>query len=531
MLPLSGRPVIETFSNTAPPTPFSFMKPLKHTIPALQNTVRPVALAALSICLWASPGFAQDAAPAGASEGGTAGETGGNAVPSSAFRTGESGRASSAPRKSPYAYDTGDTASSQMRSVRRTNDPEPEEGKAALKYVGDNNGETSIVAPGFYGRAPRVVTPGQGEYARPKYRYGVSVGIGYDDNTEQTPSVRVVPTAQSRNRSGFTSFNGHWDAQWLKPRTVFTLNLEVGGDVYFDRPSDDTDFNARLGLLYVNKIDQRTQFTANGSFAYLSQPDYSNLYASTNQIAGDYFTGSTKFDLGYRWTPVFSTLTSASVNILKYTDESVSQLSNSYWTFIFGNEFRFKASPRLTYVAEGRYAFDEYIDNSSLDSQTAFVLAGLDWIASRRLTGTVRAGASFRTFDVGGNSSAPYAEVSLNYLMARRATLVLNARYGYEQSSRAGDESLSYRLGLLYQQAFTSRFSGNAGFNFIHTDFEGNFGPTSSSDVYDFNAGLQYRFDRHFSVGVRYSYTLQDTSTGLQDFDRNRVLLSGHYEY
>ena len=284
-------------------------------------------------------------------------------------------------------------------------------------------------------------------------------------------------------------------------------------------------------MLYVNKIDQLTQFTANASLAYLSQPDYSNLYSSTSSVAGDYFTGSMKFDLSHRWAPHFSTVTSASVNLLKYVDESTTGLSNSYWTFVFGNEFRFQSSPRLTWVAEARYGLDDYIDNSGLNSQTVYFLGGVDWLASRHVTTTFRAGATVRTFDAGGSATAPYAETSLNYQMGRHSTLTLNGRYGFEQSSSAGDESLSYRLGLLYQQAFTSRFSGNAGFNFIHTDFDPRTGAKSATDVYDVNVGFQYRVDRHFSLGARYSYTFQDSSTGFQTFDRNRIMLSGSYEY
>lgn len=517
------------------------------------------AVIVLATCSWAGVTLAQDAAaPAGAAapEPGSpvpATDVPGNAASSAAkgaakakdaatgavdaakpdkaspFRTGESSRS----KKSPFAYNTGDSGEPKKKAARKFTDPEPqiEETSARILGGGDEDGGSRIVAPSFYGRGPQVITPGQGQYARPKYRFGVSVGIGYDDNPDQTPTRSLTPLATPRSRSGFTYVNGHWDAQWLKPRTVFTVNLEAGGNFYWDRTRGGSDFNARLGMLYVNKIDQRTQFTANASFAFLSQPDYSNLYSSTSSVAGDYFTGSVKFDISHRWAPHFSTLTSASVNLLKYVDESTTGLSNSYWSFIFGNEFRFQSSPRLTWIAEARYGLDEYIDRSGLNSQTLYALGGVDWLASRHVTLTTRVGASFRSFDAGGTATAPYAEMSLNYQMGRHSTLTLNGRYGFEQSSSAGDQNLSYRLGLLYQQAFTSRFSGNAGFNFVHTDFDPRTGAKSQTDVFDVNVGLQYRIDRHFSLGARYSYTLQDSSSGFQTFDRNRIMLSASYEY
>ncbi len=448
------------------------------------------------------------------------------------FRTGESTRTDGSARRNTFSR-VAEEEDVPRRKLRRTGlDTTDEQAeKSAAESLKTEESDNRFVAPSFYGRAPQVVTPGKGEFARPRFRYGISIGVGYDDNPDQTPSGTATTVGRPRARSGFTWVNGHWDAQWIKASSVFTVNAEVGADFYWDRPGGSSDFNARLGTMYIKRINPRTQFSANASFAYLSQPDYSNYYASTSQVGGDYFTGSTKFDLSYRWAPRFSTTTSASFNILQYANDSAANQSNSYWNFTIGNEFRFQTSPRYTWVIEGRYGFDEYMNNSTLNSQTAYALAGLDWIASRYLTATIRAGASFRFYDVGGNSSAPYGEIALNYRTGRNSTLTLNGRYGFEQSSTAGDRNLSYRLGLIYQRAFTSRLSGNVGFNYIHTDYESRAGATSSTDIYDANVGLQYRIDRHFSLGARYNYTLQDTSIGTADYDRNRFLFSIQYEY
>ncbi len=535
---------------------FPAMKSNKIYHAPLQYSCRPLVLIALAACSWGDVTFAQDpAAPASPAPGSSPAPTDTPAPavpgaakdtapapdtappttpsakekPSSPFRTGESSRAADAAKKSPFAFNTGDTDAPQK--VRKLTDRDADAEASAAPRTGGDGSDNRIVAPGFYGHGPQVITPGQGQYARPKYRYGFSVGVGYDDNPDQITNANLGPLAKPRKGTGFTYLNGHWDAQWLKPRTVFTVNLEVGGDFYFDRPGNSSDANARLALLYVNKIDPRSQFTANASFAYLSQPDYSNLYASSSIVGGDYFTGSTKFDYTYRWTRVFQTVTSASVNLLKYVNDSPTKLSNSYWSFMFGNEFRFIASPRITWVAEGRYELDRYMSNSSLDSESAYILGGMDWIVSRRMNATFRTGASIRSFDSGGSNTAPYTEVSLNYMTGRHSTLSINGRYGFEQSSAVGDKNLSYRLGLLYQQAFTTRISGNVGFNFIHTGYEPRTGTKSSTDVYNVNLGAQYRIDRHFSLGLRYTYTLQSSSTGLQDFDRNRILFTGQYEY
>ena len=520
-----------------------------------QNRCRPLALIALASCTWTNLTLAQDTAPAanpsgtdapavpvsggvkraakpGGETSGTSGQTP-NGKPNNPFRTGESTRGDGTGKRSPFAYDAGGADEAGPKSSRKTggSQTDAETEKTGAQSESREGAESQFVAPGFYGRAPQVITPGKGQYARPKFRYGVSVGFGYNDNPDQVPTVNLGAVARPRVRTGYTWLNGHWDAQWLRPTTVFTVSVETGGDFYWDRPGRSTDFNGRIGLVYVNKLNPRTQLSANASLAYLTQPDYSNLFASSNQVSGDYFTGSTKFDLNYRWTPHFSTTTSASVNLLKYVNDSAGKLSNSFWDFTFGNEFRFQSSSRLTWVAEGRYGIDEYLNNTPLNSQTAYFLGGLDWIASRHFTGTIRTGASIRSYDVGGSNAAPYAELSLNYVTGRHSALSVNGRYGFEQSTSAGDKNLSYRIGLAYQLAITSRLSGNAGLNFVHTDYNPRTGAHTSTDVYDMNAGLQYRLDRHFSLGARYSYTLQDSSTGLQNFDQNRFIFTVQYEY
>jgi hypothetical protein len=391
--------------------------------------------------------------------------------------------------------------------------------------------ETPFIAPGLYGRAPQVLVPGEGVLGRPRFRYALSAGIGYDDNTFQTPKQNIAGIPQARNRSGLSSLNAHWDVQWAKQRSVFTMALDGGTAIYWDRPGNTADYNARLSMLYVYRVDPRTQVSANVSFAYLPQPDYSNIYASQNGVGGDYITTSTKFDVAHRWAPHFSTDTSFSANLLYYTQSSVGNFSNSYWDLIFGNEFRFSTSPHLTWVLEGRYGLQEYIDNSALNSDTVYFLGGLDWVWSRRLTTTLRAGGALRSFDNGGDSLDPYVEFAATYLTGRRSSLGVNARYGFEQSNAVGDSNVGYRVGLVYQRALTYRLSANTGFNFVHTDFSPGIGAGSSTDVYDFNVGLNYRVDRHFSIGANYSFTQASSSSGFQDYDRNRYILSGEYQF
>ncbi|MEQ1841566.1 MAG: outer membrane beta-barrel protein, partial [Verrucomicrobiales bacterium] len=382
-----------------------------------------------------------------------------------------------------------------------------------------------------YGQGQQFLNPGEGRLARPRFRYGLSVANGYDDNTFQTPDANVAGIAQGREGSGFTTVSGHWDVQWTKPRTVFTLDVNLGATLYWNRSRDTEDFNNRLAMTFVHRIDPRNQFSANVTFGYLSQPDYANVYASQSTVGGDYITSSSKFDLLHRWGPHFSTNTSVALDLLYYTQGNQGGLSNSYLNYTFGNEFRFSSSPRLTWVLEGRYSLQRYIDNATLDSDTAFFLGGVDWVWSRRLSTTLRAGAAHRSFDAGGSTTNPYMEASAIYQTSRRSALTLNTRYGYEQQNFAGTEDVAFRIGMQYRHALTPKLSGDLGFNFINLDSSPAVGASNSTDTYDFNIGLDYRFNRQLSLGARYFYTQLNSSTGLQDYDRNRFIFSANYEF
>jgi hypothetical protein len=519
------------------------MKPAETPQPVLASRCNPVVLTLLATCSWAGVTFAQTEATPGAPAGAAAGSPADTApvvpplptseTPKSSFRLGESGATTGRGGSSTASRPRSTTRASRPESsFGSTADVAPDNQSSGIFDTGPLDQEpTTFVAPSLYGRTPQVFVPGQGVLARPRFRYGFSVGVGYDDNANQTPDFTLVPTAQPRVRSAVTTVNGHWDVQWAKPRSVFTMAVDGGAVFYWDRPRNVGDYNGRLTLLYLYRIDPRTQVTANVNFAYLAQPDFSNLYASQNTVGGDYITSSTKFDLSHRWTRHFSTNTSFSANLLYYTQSSVSTLANSYWDLIFGNEFRFSSSPRLTWIAEVRYGLQRYIDSSALNSDTVYFLGGLDWIWSRRLTTMLRVGGAHRAFANGPDSTNPYVEAAATYLTGRRSSLNLNARYGFEPANAVGDTNLAYRIGLFYQHAITYRLSGTAGFNYVHTDFDPAIGAGASTDVYDFNLGLRYRVDRHLTIGANYSYTQSNSSNGRQDFDRNRYIFSGEYEF
>ncbi len=449
----------------------------------------------------------------------------------------------------------------------------------------------SFTLPGAYGQAAQSFTAGQGVLARPRFRYSASEQIGFDDNILQTPTagfeipeqsveVLVSPEIPEQTvlvpvpRTGKTpiqvggrptqrfrtvtipgqravtenivvqeripeaerigSFvartSATWQVQFASRRTVFTFDVRGNADYYFSRPQDSTDLNGSISLTYGYRITPRMQFSASANLAYLSQPDIRRINTPTRNV-GDFFNGTGKFDLSYRWTRRFTTVSSISLNTLRYT-EPLQQTGNFYDT-TFGTEARYLWSPRLTVLGEVRYGLTRYPTNMLLDSNTAFLLAGAEFIYSSRLSGTVRLGESVRSYAAGGDqASTPYAEMSVAWRYNPAGFLSGNLRYGFEESQSAQTQVQVLRVGVSAVQAFSSRLRGNLGLTFVHrtsTDDASDFSTTE--DTFDVGLGFEYTISRRWSLNASYSFTDVLSSSPFSDYYRNRTFFGAEYSF
>ena len=69
------------------------------------------------------------------------------------------------------------------------------------------------------------------------------------------------------------------------------------------------------------------------------------------------------------------------------------------------------------------------------------------------------------------------------------------------------------------------------GFAYVRTDNSGTSTFGGTTDVYDLNAGLNYKVNRHLSLRANYAYTNWESSTGFGNYDRNRATLSADYDF
>lgn len=269
-----------------------------------------------------------------------------------------------------------------------------------------DSGPTTFSISTGYGKAPEVFVSGEGRLSRPRFQTRVSASIGFDDNIFQTPTdgqdvpdtviqqqvtagtdaqIVLIPVrdtrpqrigvispaprqqqfrqmiipgedpqfeeivipgspAPKRKASAISRETFNFEAQTATRRSVFTLDLNVNADYYWNRPGKKSEYNGSLAIRYLHRFTPRMQLTASVNASYLSQPDLTEINTPTNTGNGNYLLISSKFDLSYRWRPRFSTVASLSYNQLSFEEKQ--RQSGDYTNTTLGGELRYLGAQR-----------------------------------------------------------------------------------------------------------------------------------------------------------------------------------------
>ena len=415
-------------------------------------------------------------------------------------------------------------------------------------------------------------TTDDASYGRRRFTLAFDSRFGYDDNTLGQPdtarilsgfnAVTGAPIYKDVNvdssSSAFLNFalSGSYTA--ASPRLTLTLGADVGVNYYFDRPGRDYDVNGGLSARVTYRATPRLLLEGSSYNAYESQGDYgaTNLTNFTGQFNGgtrtpgtsaerngDYFYTTNYLAATYQFTPRISTVLSDTFVAFAYDDEPyiTDQDRIENYTQLEG---RYLVQPELSLAVDYRFGYIDYfgVDN---DSDTHFLLAGLDYTFNTRLRGGFRAGVEFRHyFDTVGDETSPYLEGNLTYDLSKNAHLSYVVHYGIEEGDLSADNSKSdaLRTGIDYEQNFTARLSGYLGFYYTHAFYETPIGNDPTLIVYDTNGGFnedtfdvalgaRYAFNRHLSAEIGYTHTSVVSDVDVRSYDRNRVFAGVRLSY
>ena len=345
-----------------------------------------------------------------------------------------------------------------------------------------------------------------------------TVSGGYDDN------VTTAPT--NKQSSAFTSGNVILDYTFGDPRLQLTLNAGAGGTYYFSHIStQDYDIDLKGAFALTYKASPRLTLGGSVLVAYLTEPSF-QYAGSINSRNGNYLYTTDRAFLEYAWSRRFATKTAYTFEAYNYDNNSVGAFSNRV-SNVFGNEFRFQMVPTTSLVAEYRFGIVTY-DNSFLNSETHYVLGGIDHTFNPRLGATFRGGAEFRSYDNVGDRTAPYFEGNVNYALGRRTAVSWITRYGLEEpDSPLSQSRTTFRTGLQTKFNVTSRIETALDLFYVHDDYHAlSNGPAIgafSEDAFDIGLSGKFAINGMFAVQLGYHYTDVTSDTSARDYSRNRV--------
>jgi hypothetical protein len=362
---------------------------------------------------------------------------------------------------------------------------------------------------------------GVGNFGPTPFHVSVAVREGYDDNVYTT---RINPIS-----SFFTEASALFDYRFGSPRTTFDLQALAGATYYYNRPFGqpyDIDLSVTLG--FEHHFTPRLTLSISSYATYQSEPDLS-LGFGTNRFSGNYFYTADKFSLAYQWTPRFSTVTSYTLGVIHYDDSTIGAYEDRF-EHTFGNEFRYLALPTTALVGEYRFELDDF-ETGTRDSDTHFILAGIDHTFSPRFNLSFRGGVEFRDYETFGDRTSPYAEGTVHYALGKRTSVDWISRYGLEDADVPGTPSrTTFRTGLTFSYGITQRITATGSAFYQHDDNEalnspGSIVPAFSEDSLDIGIGLRYEINRVFALLAGYSYTQVFSDIPIRDYSRNRYYL------
>lgn len=348
-------------------------------------------------------------------------------------------------------------------------------------------------------------------------KVGVGAWAGYDSNATTGLNGKSEDTAfyggRASLRYAYVTKNTRFDL-----RFNFTgLRQEAGGGSL-----DDMIYNTRLRADLGHRFNHRVSMVNNAMIAWEVEPDFM-VAASSAQRDDQYLYF---YDRAALWLSLTNRLTSVSSYAIEGVNFESDRLARTEdrVTHTFGQQVRFAWSEQTSVKAEYRYGTTNY-DKAKLDSNSHYLLAGVDQQFGNDALLTFLGGAEHRDYDAFGADWKPYAEASLLYRMSDATTLRWLARAGLENTEVAGFENrYSIRTGVTATHQLSDRLGVSAGVAYVYSDLEG---VGSSRDVNESgvqaSADVTYALLPNLDVSAGYQYTGYSSDSEDRDYDRHRV--------
>ncbi|MES2596108.1 MAG: outer membrane beta-barrel protein [Verrucomicrobiota bacterium] len=349
--------------------------------------------------------------------------------------------------------------------------------------------------------------------------WSITTRGGYDHLDYSVPGFDSFETFYVQGGIGATYTEADQTTPW-------SFAVDLGAIHYLDdiERYDSTFYNARVAFNIAHQVSQRLKISNNFYLTYEAQPNMA-LGGTTTLFNGQYLYGFNNFNVSYAWSQRFSTTTSYTVDGIMYEDEITSD-SEDRLSQLIAQQFSYALTKRTSLTAEYRFKNVTYQSAKGRDYQSHFALAGVDHAWSQRFTGSFRAGAEFMRSER-TNQTAPYAEVALNYAVARKTQARWFGALGFDGAELSTFESrYSLRTGVNVSHQLNKRVGLHTGLQYAYSDFDGG---SITRDVTEhsllLSAGVSYNFTENLALDANYTYSILSSDDSNREYQRNNVSL------
>ncbi len=336
--------------------------------------------------------------------------------------------------------------------------------------------------------------------------------------------------AQSRIASFVMRTSAGMDVQFVSRKTVFSMDVNLGEDIYANRPGNKTDPNEKFSIGYIRRLTPRLEFDFTANASYQSQPDVQNLNTSSQNL-GSYLVGGAKTDLIYRWSKRFTLDTSLGFDSTLYT--SSTQKGGDMYETSLSTEGRYLWSPKFTSLTRVDYVVKSFPQAAARDSTGYNLLLGADIVLSRKFRATARFGESLQTFTQSNQTnSSPYAETNVSWQYDRFGFLSWNTHYGFEDPPDANTTVKTLRSGINIIQALNKKLRASGGLTYVaRQSLNSATAGVPDEDTIEADLGMEYTINRNFVLSGTYTFTTVLNTGGVGDYYRNQIFFGINYTF
>jgi hypothetical protein len=342
------------------------------------------------------------------------------------------------------------------------------------------------------------------------------LGYGRDDNLTQS-NTNVISSDGYQVKLGLLG-----DAQTAQ--TSFKFDLSGVRNTYKDSDADNfTDFFSRAS--YDMQFTERASMKL--GWDYIRGHDGRG---STDRGIG------TEVDKWYTSTPranfVYGAPSArgrfevyADYGQLRYRNNEAAAQQSDRDTTNFGGAFYWRVAPKTSLLVEARGTEYDYKTNRASNSKETRYYGGVTWDATAATSGTLRVGRLEKKFDDGAKPKTADTswEASVNWAPLTYSRWVLITSRQTNESTGLGDYILTDSLGLAWNHEWTSYITTNANARLTKDRYRG-FDRTD--DIMVLGISATYKFRKWVSFSAAYEYSERESNVDVNNYDRNKWLLS-----